>query len=112
MAFIDDYPGGRCPVLAPIHFEDGWPTLDSQQGFSLANPYPETPAPVHGVTGTDHFEGPMLNPQWEWNHNPVESAYSFADKGGLVLNTATVTKDIFHAQNTLTHRILGPQALQ
>jgi beta-xylosidase len=30
MAFIDDYPGGRCPVLAPIHFEDGWPTLDSQ----------------------------------------------------------------------------------
>jgi hypothetical protein len=49
-----------------------------------------------------------LNPQWERNHNPVESAYSFASNGGLVLNTATVTKDLFHAQNTLTHRILGP----
>lgn len=108
LAFIDDYPGGRCPVLAPIHFEAGWPTLDSQQGFAIANLYPADPAPVPGVTGTDKFEGPMLNPQWEWNHNPVKSAFSFADDGGLVLDTATVTKDLFHAQNTLTHRILGP----
>lgn len=42
--------------------------------------------------------------------NPVESAYSFAEGGGLILNTATVTEDIYHAQNTITHRILGPKS--
>jgi beta-xylosidase len=112
MSFDDAYPGGRVPMLAPMHFdEDGWPALNSDKDFSGRYRYPSNPVPLPGpgVTGTDTFEG-SLNPQWEWNHNPDEDAYSFAPKGGLILNTATVTKDIFHAKNTLTKRILGPSS--
>lgn len=111
MAFDDAYPGGRVPMLAPMHFDDdGWPTLNSNKDFSGRYRYPSKPVPVPGVTGVDDFSGPTLNPQWEWNHNPDESAYSFAYGGGLQLDTASVTKDIFHAKNTLTKRILGPSA--
>ncbi len=98
-------------MLAPMHFDsDGWPTLNSDQDFSGKYRYPSTPVPVPGVTGTDHFVGPTLNPQWEWNHNPDVSAWSLASGGGLVLDTASLTDDIFHAKNTLTHRILGPSS--
>lgn len=98
-------------MLAPMHFDsDGWPALNSNKDFSGRYRYPSTPVPVPGVTGKDTFSGPSLNPQYEWNHNPVVSAYSFAEGGGLTLNTATLTDDIFHAQNTLTKRILGPSS--
>ncbi len=111
MAFDDAYPGGRVPMLAPMHFDaDGWPALKSDKGFSGNYRYPSKPVPVPGVTGKDTFSGLKLSPQYEWNHNPVSSAYSFAADGGLILNTATVTKALFHAQNTFTKRILGPSS--
>ena len=68
LAFDDDYPGGRLPMLAPFSFdEEGWPTLRSQDIFTEELPYPNTPVPVEGVHGVDTFEGPVLDPQWEWN---------------------------------------------
>jgi hypothetical protein len=46
LAFIDAYPGGRSPVLAPFVFDSqGWPSLKQANGFahtlllpSLSNP--------------------------------------------------------------------------
>ncbi|KAF3052069.1 hypothetical protein E8E11_007632 [Didymella keratinophila] len=51
---------------------------------------------------------PKLSPEWEWNHDPDESAYSF--KSGLQLRAATVTNDLFTARNTPTRRIPGPKS--
>ncbi|KAH0142844.1 Arabinanase/levansucrase/invertase, partial [Aureobasidium melanogenum] len=111
LSFIDAYPGGRSPALAPFVFDaQGWPSLKQTNGFAIANPYPVTPVPVKSTTGTDTFTGPKLGPQWEWNHNPDTSSFSFASAGGLVLKTSSVTKDLYHAKNTLTHRILGPDS--
>ncbi|KAI7543223.1 Arabinanase/levansucrase/invertase, partial [Hortaea werneckii] len=110
LSFIDAYPEGRVPALAPIYFDaEGWPRLPSNDSFAVPNEYPVEPVRVEPVTGTDRFEGPSLDPKWEWNHNPDTSAYSFADCGGLILNTATVTDDLYHARNTLTQRIIGPE---
>ncbi|KAK6442142.1 hypothetical protein LTR95_001611 [Oleoguttula sp. CCFEE 5521] len=110
MAFIDDYPEGRVPVLSPFHFNDeGWPTLPSNQTFNQSHPYPSKPVPVPPKTGIDRFKGNKLGPEWEWNHNPDVSAYSLS-KRGLILRTASVTPDLFRAKNTLTHRILGPSS--
>lgn len=68
LAFDDDYPRGRLPMLAPFHFdEDGWPTLASQDIFTQELLYPTTPVPVDSVHGLDTFPGPKLDPQWEWN---------------------------------------------
>jgi beta-xylosidase len=108
MAFVDSYPGGRVPVLAPITWtSDGWPriqTVNNAWGTSYPTPLP--PRPVKPMTGVDTFSGTALGPQWEWNHNPDTSKY--AVNNGLRLQTATVTNDLYSARNTLTHRIQGP----
>lgn len=110
LTFIDGYPGGRIPAVAPVDWsEDGWPTVHLINGKWSANEYeyPLPPHPVKTVVGTDTFS--EVGPQFEWNHNPDNSAWSITD-GGLELKTATVTDDFFAAKNTLSHRILGPSS--
>jgi beta-xylosidase len=108
MAFVDSYPGGRMPVLAPITWgSDGFPAVtQANGGWGTSYPYPATPHPLPATTGTDKFGGTALSPQWEWNHNPDTS--KFTVNNGLKLSTVTVTKDLYAARNTLTHRIHGP----
>lgn len=72
MSFIDGYPAGRSPVLAPIKWDsDGWPVLQTVGNNTWAKtyPYPDIPGapfPVPPHTGTDHFTTPALGPEWEW----------------------------------------------
>ncbi|KAF3903528.1 Beta-xylosidase [Arthrobotrys entomopaga] len=108
MAFIDSYPGGRMPVLAPITWgSDGYPTINTvNNAWGASYPYPLTKHPLKAPYGTDSFSGTSLGPEWEWNHNPDTSKFSV--NNGLTLSTATVTTDLYSARNTLTHRILGP----
>ncbi|WP_206784909.1 family 43 glycosylhydrolase [Amycolatopsis sp. MtRt-6] len=111
MSFVDAYPGGRVPALAPISWTaDGWPRLQTVNGrWGVTYPKPNLPPPprqVEPMTGTDTFPGPALKPQWEWNHNPDTTKFSVAN--GVKLSTATVTNDLYAARNTLTRRIQGP----
>lgn len=110
MAFVDAYPGGRVPVLAPMRWNKaGWPVMDLKNNqWGVSYPYPLPPHPLKPLTGTDHFRGSKLDPQWEWNQNPDNTKWSLHH--GLKLSTATVTNDLYQARNTLTHRILGPQS--
>ncbi|KAL2799670.1 glycosyl hydrolase [Aspergillus keveii] len=119
MAFVDCYPAGRVPVLAPITWaDDGWPFVDLVDGALWRETYdapniepPQTPINEF-EPGTDLFMGPALSPHWEWNHNPDNSKWAFRSNGdgdgGLTLHTASVTDDLYTAKNTLTRRILGP----
>ncbi|GAA2327892.1 glycoside hydrolase 43 family protein [Streptomyces cuspidosporus] len=108
MAFVDSYPGGRIPVLAPITWtSDGWPVLQLVNGaWGASYPSPLPTRQVAPMTGVDTFDGTTLKPKWEWNHNPDNSKWSVDN--GLTLRTATVTNDLYWARNTLTHRIQGP----
>jgi beta-xylosidase len=110
MAFVDAYPNGRVPVLAPITWDaDGWPSLNlADNAWPKTLPYPVPSQEKIAHTGTDSFRGTSLDPQWEWNHNPDNSKWSLHN--GLKLQTATVTNDLYAARNTLTHRILGPKS--
>ncbi len=113
MAFVDAYPGGRIPVLAPVTFNaQGWPVLQTVNGaWGTTYPYPNVPpppGPTASPTGTDTFSGTTLDPQWEWSHNPDNTKWSV--NNGLTLQAATVTNDLYSARNTLTHRILGPSS--
>jgi len=108
MAFNDAFPSGRIPVLAPVTWSDGWPSVTLDDGrWGGTYPFPDvtcrqvTPSPA-----VDTFSGTSLGPEWEWNHNPDASKWSLDD--GLKLQTATVTDDLYAARNTLTRRIRGP----
>ena len=108
IAFIDKWPGGRFPVLAPITWdEDGWPNVQFVDGdkWGSSYQYPLPPHPVKPLTGIDRFQS-ELGYQYEWNHNPDNSKWQVDN--GLTLQTATITDDFFSAKNTLTHRVLGP----
>ncbi|WP_238006286.1 family 43 glycosylhydrolase [Dactylosporangium sp. AC04546] len=109
-AFVDAYPGGRIPVLAPINWSaDGWPsvqTVNGGWGASYPMPNIQTSRTVKPMIGADTFTTAVLGPQWEWNHNPDNTRWSAGN--GLRLQTATVTGDLYSARNTLTQRIQGP----
>jgi beta-xylosidase len=109
MAFIDAYPGGRAPVLAPVHWSaDGWPEVELKDGaWEKSYPLPvKSFVPTQKHEFSDRFRTAQLGPEWEWNHNPDNSKWSAGN--GLRLKTATVTDDLYMARNTLTHRIPGP----
>ncbi|KAF2202566.1 arabinoxylan hydrolase [Delitschia confertaspora ATCC 74209] len=115
VAFMDSYPSGRIPVAAPLTWtSDGWPQLvtDSNKAWRTTYPVPvQTSKTVPPPTGVDRFEGKELSHEWEWNHNPDTTKWTLLPNGGgLELQTATVTNDLFTARNTLTHRIIGPKS--
>ncbi|KAK4235395.1 arabinoxylan hydrolase [Achaetomium macrosporum] len=131
VAFMDAYPGGRIPVVAPLRWDgDGWPEVvkDETGGWGRVYPYP-VPVPttsssagtetgkevgVDAGMGRDEFTGGELSHHWEWNHNPDDAKWELVggkeEGGGLVLRTASVTGDLFAARNTLTRRITGPRS--
>ncbi|WP_220448686.1 family 43 glycosylhydrolase [Nonomuraea mesophila] len=111
MSFVDAYPGGRVPALAPITWTGDWPTLqivNGAWGATYPKPNIQTSRTVAPMIGPDTFTSPSLGHRWEWNHNPDTSRFSTGN--GLRLQTATVTNDLYNARNTLTHRIQGPSS--
>lgn len=112
MSFVDAYPGGRVPALAPINWStDGWPTVQTVNGgwgVNYPKPNIQTTKTVASMIGPDSFTSASLGHRWEWNHNPDTSRFSTGN--GLRLQTATVTGDLYNARNTLTHRIQGPSS--
>ena len=111
VAFMDSYPGGRIPVVAPISWtQDGWPeVVRVNNAWGKTYPMPvQTTKTVPSSGGLDTFQGSSLSNEWEWNHNPDNSAWSL--NNGLELRSATVTNDLFSARNTLTRRIPGPKS--
>uniref|UniRef100_A0A0D2Y1P3 Beta-xylosidase C-terminal Concanavalin A-like domain-containing protein n=1 Tax=Fusarium oxysporum (strain Fo5176) TaxID=660025 RepID=A0A0D2Y1P3_FUSOF len=94
-------------VAAAMAENDGFPKITLVNGQWGDYDYPLPKRTVPSPIGTDTFPGPNLRADWEWNHNP--DTKSFTVNNGLTLKTVTVTKDLYQARNTLTHRIRGPQ---
>ena len=111
IVFQDRGAVGRVPLLVPCRWQDGWPVLGDASGrvpAAMAKPAPGgVPVPL---LASDGFGGPGLGVRWQWNHNPVDSAWSLAEREGwLRLKTSRVVDNIFLAPNTLTQRMTGPQ---
>jgi beta-xylosidase len=94
--------------MAPFTWENGWPELELVNGqWGASYPFPDvTCRNVPPRPSLDTFSSAELSHEWEWNHNPDDSKWSSGD--GLILQTASVTTDIYDAKNTLTRRIEGP----
>lgn len=119
MAFMDAYPAGRAPVLAPVIFDDnGWPTVEadySKDDGQWGLEYPcvtrgKNPQRGNACFKKHLFQSSKLDHCWEWNHNPDNSKWVTSD-GHLRLKTGSVTDNLFLATNTLTHRVIGPKSM-
>ena len=112
---------GRVLTLSPVRWIDGWPMLGDESGRvpETMRPYrsgmPETsivqsddfsptPSPSAGGAG-----GGALKKCWQWNHNPVDDAWSLTERPGFLrLKTSRVVPNLYLAPNTLTQRMEGP----
>lgn len=81
---------------------------------------------VKGIIGSDEFDLPVeamnrmnkgsyhanmgLKLYWQWNHNPIDEAWSLTERPGFIrLKTARVVDNLNVAPNTLTQRMSGPE---
>lgn len=128
---------GRIPHLQPVTWVDDWPVMgepnpdpatgfwkpatparDAVIGQGIAGPVgqpvlthakPDTaPSPILIPQTSDEFNSPTLGLQWEWNHNPVDNAWSLTDRDGYLRLTAHTATDLLTARNTLTQIAADP----
>ena len=127
---------GRVLTLSPVRWIDGWPQLGDENGKvpEMMRPYRSlTPDPSRagegsnytgGIVQSDDFSGEEtsavanstlstlnspLKKCWQWNHNPVDDAWSLTERPGFLrLKTSRVVENLYLAPNTLTQRMEGP----
>ncbi|MAT70977.1 MAG: glycoside hydrolase [Planctomycetaceae bacterium] len=114
LLFQDHGAVGRTPFLAPVHWEDGWPVHGVEGRAPLELDLPADPDGLATIVESDEFQraegDPPLPLAWQWNHNPVNSLWSVAERPGwLRLKTGGVVDEFVQARNTLTQRTFGPQ---
>ena len=101
---------GRVLTLSPVRWIDGWPQLGDENGKvpETMRPY-RSGMPEKGIVCSDDFLGEKLGLHWEWNHNPIDNAWSLKERPGFLrLKTNRVVENLYLAPNTLTQRMEGP----
>ena len=111
LIFQDRGGVGRVPLLMPVRWIDGWPMLGDENGKVLLND--AIPLKPHDtgkrIVESDDFSGEQLKINWQWNHNPENSAWSLTERPGyLRLKTSRVVDNLFAAPNSITQRMEGP----
>ena len=81
---------GRVLTLMPCRWINGWPMLGDENGKvpdtvrALKNGEPKT-----AIVNSDNFENSKLGLHWQWNHNPIDNAWSLTERPGFLrLNSA------------------------
>ena len=101
---------GRVLTLSPVRWIDGWPQLGDENGKvpETVRPY-KSGQPETAIVRADEFDSTELGLHWQWNHNPVDKAWSLAERPGFLrLKTSRVVPNLYLAPNTLTQRMEGP----
>ena len=104
--FQDRNAVGRIPLLIPVKWEEGWPMMYKvPETFTInTKEWPGEP-----LVTSDDFSQAVLKHQWQWNHNPVNEAWSLTErKNWLRLKTSRVVDNLYAAPNTISQRMEGP----
>ena len=65
--------------------------------------------PETAIVKSDDFSDSKLGLHWQWNHNPIDKAWSLTERPGFLrLKTNRVVENLYLAPNTLTQRMEGP----
>lgn len=107
---------GRILHLQPMYWKEGWPVIGididrngiGEPVYVWKKPDTGKSFPVEKPQTSDEFNMIHLGLQWEWNHNPVDSAWSLSQNRGLLKLNALKADSLMKAKNTLTQKIMGP----
>lgn len=96
------------------------------KNYHIPNDLTKKHPSVSGLIGSDEFTLPVswlnkmakyqyhertgLSLYWQWNHNPIDEAWSLTERPGYMrLRTARVVDNLNLAPNTLTQRMAAPE---
>lgn len=101
---------GRVLTLMPCRWINGWPMLGDENGKVPDTMRPLVSGqPTKSIVNSDDFSDAKLGLHWQWNHNPIDEAWSLTERPGwLRLKTNRVVPNLFEAPNTVTQRMEGP----
>jgi beta-xylosidase len=101
---------GRVLTVMPCRWINGWPMLGDENGkVPLTVRTLKTGETAGAIVKADDFSATKLGLHWQWNHNPVDNAWSLTERPGFLrLKTNRVVENIYLAPNTLTQRMEGP----
>lgn len=100
---------GRVLTLNPCTWKDGWPMLGDENGKVPEKINKKISNEIEGkVTESDDFNG-SKSIYWQWNHNPVDSAWTLTERPGFLrLYTPKVVGNLYESPNTISQRMEGP----
>jgi len=113
----DHGSSGRTVALVPITWDDEFPLIGLPGNLRKA---PNTwIKPNTGTTDTPHptfvhddsFDGPRLNPLWQFNHVEDDSKWSLTEKPGVFRLHSLAAADFYNARDTLTQRPPAPESI-
>ena len=101
---------GRVLTVMPCRWINGWPMLGDEDGKVPLTVRPLISGqPATGIVKSDEFTETRLGLHWQWNHNPINEAWSLTERPGFLrLKTSRVVNTLYLAPNTLTQRMEGP----
>ncbi len=112
--FQDHGAVGRIPYLIPMTWDNDWPVI----GVNGTTPNEfemdvnETTTEPLVVSSSFNYEDNELPLQFQWNHNPIDGAWSFTDRPGyLRLKNSQLANNLMDARNTLTERSITPKSV-
>lgn len=108
---------GRIVHLQPVVWRDDWPIMGQPiPGKDSGQPVSSFAMPDTGHAPTDdrlqdsdEFASAQLGLQWSWNHNPLDGAWSLAERPGWLRLEAQPAQHLVTARNTLTQILEGPR---
>lgn len=108
MMFQDHGAVGRIPTLQPLTWEDGWPVLGDATVPVKEFEVNLRPKGENRTWASDEFDSGELDLVWQWNHKPLDGAWSLTENPGSMTIKAMPATGIFDARNVLTQRTAGP----
>jgi beta-xylosidase len=101
---------GRVCHLLPVRWgEDDWPVF-GDNGRAVAQwkkPGVGAGAFVAHPQTSDDFDAATLQPQWQWNHNPLPEAWSLTERPGWLRLRGQPAPELMLARNSLTQKLWG-----
>lgn len=104
---------GRVVHLQPMHWEDGWPIIGVDLDRNgIGEPIHVGQKPIQSTAmfapqTNDDFSASTLSLQWQFNHNPVDRAWSLSSRPGSLALKALKSPSFRLARNTLTQKVMG-----
>jgi beta-xylosidase len=100
---------GRITYLNPVTWgNDDWPVFgDNGKSVDIwKKPDVGAVFPIQRPQTSDEFDSAVLNPIWQWNHNPVNDHWSLTEHPGYLRLTALPADSLAVARNTLTDKLI------